>query len=89
MGIQESTMRAAVADLVPDSRRGSAYGIFTAVYGLAWLGGSVVIGVTYERSLVLCAVVVTVVQALALAVFLLARPHRHHDQDGRRHRTSG
>ncbi len=88
MGIQESTMRAAVADLVPDSRRGSAYGIFTAVYGLAWLGGSVVIGVTYERSLVLCAVVVTVVQALALAVFLLARPHRHHDRDGRRNRTS-
>ena len=78
MGIQESTMRAAVADLVPDARRGSAYGIFTAVYGLAWLAGSVVIGVTYERSVVLSAIVVTVIQAAALVVFLVARPHHHH-----------
>ena len=80
MGIQESTMRAAVADLVPDARRGSAYGIFTAVYGLAWLAGSVVIGLTYERSVILSAVVVTVVQGAALVVFLVARPHHHHAQ---------
>ncbi|MFM9049686.1 MAG: MFS transporter [Actinomycetota bacterium] len=80
MGIQESTMRAAVADLVPDARRGSAYGIFTAVYGLAWLAGSIIIGVTYERSVVLSAVVVTVIQAGALIVFVVARPHRHHDR---------
>ncbi|MGI9197827.1 MAG: MFS transporter [Candidatus Nanopelagicales bacterium] len=78
MGIQESTMRAAVADLVPDARRGSAYGIFTAVYGLAWLAGSVIIGATYERSVVLSAAVVTVVQVAALVVFLVARPHHHH-----------
>ena len=71
-------MRAAVADLVPDARRGSAYGIFTAVYGLAWLAGSVVIGITYERSVVLSAIVVTVIQAAALVVFLVARPHHHH-----------
>ena len=80
IGIQESTMRAAVADLVPDARRGSAYGIFTAIYGLAWLAGSIVIGATYERSVVLTAVVVTVVQGAALAVFLVARPHHHHDR---------
>ena len=79
IGIQESTMRAAVADLVPDSRRGSAYGIFTAIYGLAWLAGSIIIGATYERSVVLTAVVVTVVQGAALVVFLVARPHHHHD----------
>ncbi len=30
LGIQESTMRAAVADLVPAARRGTAYGIFAA-----------------------------------------------------------
>ena len=64
IGIQESTMRAAVADLVPDARRGSAYGIFTAVYGLAWLAGSIIIGATYERSVVLTAVVVTVVPSV-------------------------
>jgi hypothetical protein len=31
LGIQESTMRAAVADLVPHARRGTAYGIFAGV----------------------------------------------------------
>lgn len=30
MGVQESTMRAAVAELSPAGRRGIAYGIFTA-----------------------------------------------------------
>ena len=44
MGIHESTLRAAVADLVPAHRRGAGYGMFTAIYGLAWLGGAVVIG---------------------------------------------
>ena len=80
LGVQESTMRAAVADLVPDARRGSAYGIFTAAYGLAWLLGSVIIGVSYERSPWLAAAVITIAQALAFAMFLLTRPHRHHER---------
>ncbi|MFY9806217.1 MAG: MFS transporter, partial [Pseudonocardiaceae bacterium] len=37
MGVHESTMRAAVADMVPAARRGVGYGTFTAAYGLAWL----------------------------------------------------
>ncbi len=40
VGIHESTMRAAVADLVPAAQRGTGYGIFTAAYGLAWLATS-------------------------------------------------
>ena len=49
MGIHESTMRAAVADLVPAVRQGTAYGLFTTAYGLAWLGGSTIIGALYGR----------------------------------------
>jgi hypothetical protein len=44
MGIHESTLGAAVADLVPAAGRGTGYGVFTAVYGLAWLAGSTLIG---------------------------------------------
>ncbi|MEK9663606.1 MAG: MFS transporter [Candidatus Nanopelagicales bacterium] len=73
LGIQESTMRAAVADFVPDSRRGSAYGIFTAIYGLAWLGGSVAIGALYEVSTVWVAVAITGCQFLAIVVFVAFR----------------
>jgi MFS family permease len=76
MGVQESTMRAAVAELAPAGRRGSAYGIFTACYGIAWLAGSVLIGVLYEQSIMALAVTLTVVQAAALAIFITVRPHR-------------
>jgi MFS family permease len=80
MGIQESTMRAAVADLVPDARRGSAYGVFTSAYGLAWLGGSLLIGLLYEQSLLAVMIATTVIQLVALAIFFAARPYRHHEE---------
>jgi len=75
MGVQESTMRAGVAGLAPADRRGSAYGMFTACYGLAWLAGSFLIGLLYEQSIPALAVTITVVQAAALVVFAVVRPH--------------
>lgn len=75
MGVQESTMRAGVAGLAPVARRGSAYGMFTACYGLAWLAGSVLIGWLYEYSTLALAVTVTAVQAAAMVIFVVVRPH--------------
>ncbi len=76
MGVQESTMRAGVAGLAPAARRGSAYGMFTACYGLAWLAGSFLIGLLYEESIFALAATVTVVQAAALVIFAVVRPSR-------------
>lgn len=78
MGVHESTMQAAVADLVPAGRRGTGYGVFTAVYGLAWFAGSVVIGALYDVSVHTTIVVTALVQAVALAAFLplILRPRR-------------
>jgi MFS family permease len=74
MGVHESTMRAAVADLVPAARRGVGYGTFTADYGLAWLVGAATIGFLYSRSIEDAEIFVVVVQATALIAFLpLAR----------------
>ncbi|NUT69605.1 MFS transporter [Pseudarthrobacter sp. C4D7] len=75
MGVQESTMRAGVAGLAPAARRGSAYGMFTACYGVAWLAGSFLIGVLYEYSIPALALTVAAVQAAALVVFAVVRPH--------------
>jgi len=50
MGVQESLIPAAVAPMVPPGRRAHAYGLFTAVYGTAWVAGSVVIGVLVSVS---------------------------------------
>ncbi|HWC33967.1 MAG TPA: MFS transporter [Mycobacteriales bacterium] len=70
MGIHESTMRAAVADLVPRERRGVGYGTFTAVYGLAWLAGAALIGVLYDVSIDSAITFVVVIQAVALLMFI-------------------
>jgi MFS family permease len=50
MGVQESLIPAAVAPMVPPDRRAFAYGLFTGIYGTAWVAGSVVIGVLVNVS---------------------------------------
>lgn len=50
MGAQESIMRAAIADMVAADRRGSAYGIFNAGFGVAWFLGSALMGWLYDFS---------------------------------------
>lgn len=70
VGLHGSTLRAAVADLAPASRRGLAYGIFSAAYGLAWLLGATLIGALYSRSLPAVELLAVLTQALALVAFL-------------------
>lgn len=70
MGVHESTMRAAVADLVPRERRGVGYGTFTAVYGLAWLGGAALIGALYDVSVDAAIAFSVALQAVAMALYL-------------------
>ena len=70
MGVHESTMRAAVADLVPRERRGVGYGTFTAVYGLAWMTGAALIGLLYDVSVGWAITFSIAVQAVALLLFL-------------------
>src|SRR4051812_42692600 len=70
MGVHESTMRAAVTDLVPRQRRGAGYGTFTAIYGLAWLGGAALIGVLYSQGVATVGLFVLAVQVVATALLL-------------------
>jgi MFS family permease len=51
MGVHESIIPAAVAHMVPQHRRPSAYGLFTAGYGIFWFLGSALIGILYDRSI--------------------------------------
>jgi hypothetical protein len=51
IGVQESLIPAAVARMVAPDRRASAYGLFTGIYGAAWVAGSVAIGVLISVSL--------------------------------------
>jgi predicted MFS family arabinose efflux permease len=66
LGIQDAIMSAAVARLVPEQYRARAYGLFPAVYGVAWFAGSALMGLLYDKSLVALVVVAVAAQILAL-----------------------
>ncbi len=73
MGVHESIIPAAVALLVPTHRRPSAYGLFTAAYGIFWFAGSAFIGFLYDRSLRAVIVFSVAAQLAAIPFFLKAR----------------
>ncbi len=73
MGIQESTMRAAVADIIPANVRGTAYGIFALGFGVASLIGGTIAGYFYGRSVHELQVVVVAIEVVALGFFAVMR----------------
>ena len=73
MGVHESIIPAAVATMVPVGRRASAYGLFTAGYGIFWFLGSAFIGVLYGVSLPLLVLFCLMAEFAALPLFFLVR----------------
>ncbi|TWV32585.1 MFS transporter [Streptomyces misionensis] len=76
MGIQESTLRATVADLVPAGRRATAYGLFAGAVGAGSLVGGALTGGLYGYSIPLLVTVVVAVQVLAVALLAALRATR-------------
>ncbi|TCJ28348.1 MFS transporter [Nocardioides jejuensis] len=76
--IQDSTVKAYVADLVPSSRRATAYGVFAAVQGIGALGGGALAGALVEHHLSVLAATVAVMQVVAagLVIWTLVRTRR-------------
>jgi predicted MFS family arabinose efflux permease len=66
-GAHESIVAAAVAHMVGPEQRASAYGLFTAGYGIFWFLGSAALGWLYDVS-------VPALIAVAIALELLAIP---------------
>lgn len=69
-GIQDSTVKALVADLVPEPRQGSAYGVFAAFEGAGALAGGALYGALYGAWPALIAAVAAL-QAAALVLLLM------------------
>jgi predicted MFS family arabinose efflux permease len=80
MGVHESIIPAAVAPMVAPQHRASAYGLFTAGYGIFWFLGSAAIGFLYGVSLPAMIAFSVVLQLAAVPWFLsVARqPRRVH-----------
>ncbi|SHK15442.1 MFS transporter [Rhodothermus profundi] len=68
MGAQESILRAALAQMIPAERRGTAFGLFHAIFGVCWFGGSALLGVLYDTSISVLVSVAVGLQVLAALV---------------------
>jgi hypothetical protein len=87
MGVQESLIPAAVAPMISPDRRAFAYGLFTGIYGTAWVIGSVVIGVLVSVSLGALVAFCVASELAAIPLILIARARtRPASQPGRRGR---
>lgn len=72
-GIQDSTIKALVADMVPSNQLASAYGIFAAIQGAFAIIGGWVAGTLLDRSIPALVVVVGISQAIALLLLWASR----------------
>ncbi len=77
LGAQGSVMKAVIPELVAKDRRGSAYGIYNAAYGLTWFAGSALIGFLYDRSINGVILFSVLTQMLSLPVLLVVTSHPH------------
>ncbi|MFA5164818.1 MAG: MFS transporter [Candidatus Omnitrophota bacterium] len=69
MGIHETIMKSAIADLTPIKKRGTGYGIFNTVYGVAMFIGASLMGILYDISLPLLIGITIGIELLAVPIF--------------------
>ena len=75
LGVHESVMQAAVAQVVPAGRLASAYGLFNLGFGVAWFAGSAVMGALYDLSIPALVVFSMIAELAAIPLFLRLRRH--------------
>jgi len=68
MGMYETNMRAALADLVPAEGRAYAYGVFNFAVGISWMLGTMLIAYLYEYLQPVITPLVAVVEFTATAL---------------------
>ena len=75
--IQDTLFKAIVASVLPEHRRGLAFGLFYTGYGCGWLVGSAAVGLLYEHSHLGVVIFAMGAQFISLPLFYLAN-RRHH-----------
>jgi MFS family permease len=75
-GVQDSTVKALVADLVPQRRLATAYGVFAAFQGVAALAGGALAGGLYTEHRTLLVVLVALTQAVSAVLLAVALRRR-------------
>ena len=73
MGAQESIMRAEIANMTPINKRGSAYGVFNAGYGIVWFLGSALMGILYDISIPALIAFSVIAQLASIPFFMMVK----------------
>jgi MFS family permease len=73
MGAQDATLRSGISQVVSMNKRGSAFGSFNAVYGVAWFVGSAFMGLLYDHSVLALVAFGVAAQLGAAAMFFWLR----------------
>jgi MFS family permease len=73
MGVHETIMKAAIADLTHIRKRGTGYGIFNIGNGFAFLIGGSIMGFLYNYNVIWVVLFCAAMEAISLPVFILMR----------------
>ena len=73
MGAQNSLLKSVIAPLLLRDIRATGFGLFDTGFGVAWFLGSWVMGILYEKSLLILVIFSVVLQLISLLVFALAK----------------
>jgi len=77
MGAQETVMRAVIGSMAPADRRGTAFGLFHAIFGVAWFVGSTLLGVIYDHSVIGVAALSFILQLLGVPILFAVATRRN------------
>jgi MFS family permease len=73
---QDTLLKALVAGMLPEHRRGLAFGVFYTGYGVGWLIGSVTAGLLYRHSILAVVIFSVGVQLTSIPIFVLGQRAR-------------
>jgi len=80
--VQDSTVKALVADLVSGERLATAYGLFATAQGLGAFAGGALAGGLYEHHLTALIAIIAALQAISLATLVVTvRKHAGHPRN--------
>jgi hypothetical protein len=71
LGIQETNMKAAIANMIPIAKRGLVFGIFNAAFGIMWLLGSTLMGILYSVSISYIILFSIIVELVSVPLILM------------------
>ena len=82
LGALESILKAVIANIIAAERRATAYGIFNAIFGAAWLAGSALMGFLYDRQILFMVLFSVAAQIAAAVIFYFVYRIIHRSEPG-------